>query len=72
MEDILHDHIRELERKLRDCTPASKAEVNDIQDRLTKIEATLMRIEHAVSHAHASLVPDTEPAAANVEKFGAH
>jgi hypothetical protein len=59
MEEILREHIRGLERELRDRTPASKAEVNDIQDRLAKIEAALERIERVLNHA--PLAPSAEP-----------
>jgi hypothetical protein len=41
LDTILHDRIRELEGKLRHTTPATKADIDELHERLGKIEASL-------------------------------
>jgi len=38
---ILHDRVRELEGKLRNTSPATKADIDELHARLAKIEALL-------------------------------
>ena len=40
-EGQLYDHIRELERELRNRTPASKSDIDDLNERLARIEKSL-------------------------------
>jgi hypothetical protein len=52
LDTILHDRIRELEGKLRQNAPATKADIDDLQARLAKIEKlleTLCRDMHSSS-----------------------
>jgi hypothetical protein len=41
LDTILHDRVRELEGKLRQAAPATKADVDELHQRLAKIEAVL-------------------------------
>jgi hypothetical protein len=41
LDTILHDRIRELEGKLRQAAPATKADIDEVHARLGKIEAVL-------------------------------
>jgi hypothetical protein len=41
LDTILHDRIRELEGKLRQSAPATKADIDELHERLKKIEAVL-------------------------------
>ena len=41
LDTILHDRIRELEGKLRQNAPATKADIDELRERLAKIETIL-------------------------------
>jgi len=41
LDTILHDRIRELEGKLRQNAPATKADIDELHERLVKIEKAL-------------------------------
>jgi len=41
LDTILHDRIRELEGKLRHTAPATKADIDELHERLGKIEVSL-------------------------------
>jgi hypothetical protein len=44
LDTILHDRVRELEGKLRQTAPATKADIDELHARLAKIEAVLETI----------------------------
>jgi hypothetical protein len=48
LESAIHDQVRELERKLRDTTPASKADIDELSERLAVIEHTLAAMGRAM------------------------
>jgi hypothetical protein len=41
---ILHDRVRELEGKLREAAPATKADLDEMHERLARIETVLETI----------------------------
>lgn len=54
---ILHDRVRELEGKLRHTAPATKADIDELYDRLAKIEAlldTMCKDMHIGAHSQRS------------------
>ena len=65
LESAIHDQVRDLERRLRDRTPASKADIDEINERLMKIEHALAAMSHVMrsnsppptgrSHRHADV-----------------
>ena len=54
LDTILHDRVRELEGKLRQAAPATKADIDELHGRLAKIEAlleTMCKDMHIGSHS---------------------
>jgi hypothetical protein len=51
LDTILHDRIRELEGRLRQTAPATKADIDELHERLARIEAGLETLARDVHPA---------------------